>query len=259
MIHDAPPTPKIPATKRRGAVAYARVSTLQQSHESLSIEGQFDSIRCYAAKHKMDITLCEMDELSAYGPGSENRPGLQSAIRHAKTTGGIVIVYRVSRLSRWVASVDVLRATGVRFHSVDTGYLSEERFRRGVLKAQEETDHKSQAQKMQNSLARLRGKKRPSGLRPEDRRTGTVHNQLRRDDNIRAVANHFCNLPGMEHMTHGARAESLRLAGIFRTVSARKAHRSEWSKESLRKQWSRVLAEIELLRDEDALTGGDVG
>ena len=259
MCLNVPFAPKIPATKCRSAVAYARVSTKQQSSQSLSIEGQFDAIRAFASKNRMEITYYELDEASAYGPGSENRPGLQAAIRHAKASGGVVIVYRVSRLSRWIASVDLLRATGVRFYSVDKGYLSETRLRQGVLKAQEEADHKSLAQKMQHSLARLRGKKCRRSVSPSDRRKGTVNNQHRRDDNIRSVANHFCDLPGMEKMTHSARAESLNLAGVLRMVSARRERRSEWTGEALRKQWPLVMAEIELLRDVDNFRGGPVG
>ena len=258
MNHDVPPTPKIPTTKRRSAVAYARVSTLEQSRESLSIEGQFDAIRAYAAKQRLKIWHFEMDEASAYGPGSETRPGLQAAIRHAKATGGIVLVYRISRLSRWVASVDLLRATGVRFHSVDLGFLSEKRFRDGVLKAQEEADHKSLAQKAQNALKRLKGQKPRRGFSMKDRRRGTTNNQLRRDDNIRAVANHFCDLSGMEKMSHHERVASLKLAGVLRTVSARKMTKSEWNIEALRKQWPLVMAEIELMRDEETFPLGPV-
>ncbi len=255
MLFHLSQTTKKPKLKRRKAVAYARVSSLPQSVDSMTLEGQFDAIKAYAKANRMEIVNYEMDEASAHGSGSENRPGLQSAIRHARASNAVIVVVRVDRLSRWLPSLEKLLGSGVRFYSTDHGYLSRKALRDGVAKAQEESDQKSRAQKDLGEQRRARGKKRSCTLRPEDRRTGRINNMLRRDDNVRAVAQHFCRFPSLQQLTWQQRAECLSSAGITRQKNLRTEKRAPWTKEALRKVWPKVAAEIDLMQDVDPVPG----
>ena len=80
------------------AVGYARVSTLHQSQDGLSLAAQQHRIRawCDASQYRLDRVYIETMSAAR----ADNRPQLQSALRHACQLKGALVVYSLSRLAR---------------------------------------------------------------------------------------------------------------------------------------------------------------
>jgi len=81
------------------AIGYARVSTLEQAEEGISLQVQEDSIRAYAQLHGLELT----DILSDRGESGKDldRPAARELL--ARVRGGEVealIAYRLDRLTR---------------------------------------------------------------------------------------------------------------------------------------------------------------
>jgi site-specific DNA recombinase len=97
MKRKTPPTAATnqPAT----AIGYIRVSTQEQAMEGVSLAAQREKITAYCQLHGLELTHIHADEgLSA--KRADNRPGLQDAITQACETGGVLVVYALSRLAR---------------------------------------------------------------------------------------------------------------------------------------------------------------
>ncbi|WP_149757775.1 recombinase family protein [Roseivivax sediminis] len=254
--HTSEPT-EILLPKRRRVILYARVSSTKQSIDSSSLEEQLVAMQIYARSNRMEVIDVTIDKMSAYGPGSENRPGLQKAIRVAQTQNAAILVLRVDRLSRWLPTVAYLHDRGIRVYAVDLGYVGRTRLREEVLKAQAESDAKSKAQVASQALVRLReAKKRRGRLSREQQRRGVTSNLVRRDRNIRLAAEHFNRLPDARSMTHKERAASLNMAGILLLTSIRTGMSVTWDRNSMRKRWPQIQDEIARLSGDDPYTPG---
>lgn len=80
------------------AVAYIRVSTINQVEDGVSLELQRTKVEAWAQLHDAELLDVVGDEgLSAK---SINRPGLQRAVELAKRNRAALVVYSLSRLSR---------------------------------------------------------------------------------------------------------------------------------------------------------------
>jgi len=97
-------------------VAYLRVSTDSQGERGLGIEAQRAAVERFAAEQGRRI-VAEVVEVAS-GSGADalsKRPKLAEALRLARKVGGSVAVAKLDRLSRSVAFIAGLMATGVPF------------------------------------------------------------------------------------------------------------------------------------------------
>ena len=80
------------------AVGYTRVSTASQSQEGVSLDAQAQSIAAWCQAHgcRLDAVYIE----TGSGARADNRPQLQSALRHACQGKAVLVVYSLSRLAR---------------------------------------------------------------------------------------------------------------------------------------------------------------
>lgn len=84
------------------AIAYLRVSTVEQSTDGVSLAAQRSRIEAWCLGN--DYTLsATYEDAGLSGKNSSNRPGLQAALAHAQRTGATLVVYSLSRLSRSIA------------------------------------------------------------------------------------------------------------------------------------------------------------
>ncbi|MCL3882993.1 recombinase family protein [Marivita sp. GX14005] len=248
MYEPTSETTKNSRAPRRRVFLYARVSTLAQS-DGPSIEEQFIAMSQFARARKMEVVGQDFDEASAFGPGSEKRPGFQAAMRAAERLGASLLVFKVNRLSRWLPTIAIIRACKLRVYSCDIGYVSIQRLRSEVAKAEAESEAKSKAQKASRALHNIRNPR--STLTNEMRRTGIVNNALRSDDNIRKAAAHLANVPGVDCLTHEQRVASLRSANIVRLMNTKTGETKPWDREAFRKRWPAIELEIALLTEDD--------
>ena len=99
-------------------IPYLRVSTQEQKKSGLGIEAQREIIRHYASVEGASIAG-EFIEFES-GKDTGNRPVLQQAIEHCQTTGRVLVVAKLDRLSRDVEHIFRLqKQLGDRFKSCD--------------------------------------------------------------------------------------------------------------------------------------------
>lgn len=82
-------------------IGYIRVSTVDQATEGVSLDAQRARIEGWCAAN--GGTLAEADvfvDAGLSGKRSDNRPGLQAALDAVCATGGVLVVYSLSRLAR---------------------------------------------------------------------------------------------------------------------------------------------------------------
>lgn len=80
------------------AIGYIRVSTEQQSDEGVSLDAQRSRIQAWCDANGVVLQDVFVDAIS--GKKASNRPGLQEALAAATKTGGVLVVYSLSRLAR---------------------------------------------------------------------------------------------------------------------------------------------------------------
>lgn len=80
------------------AYGYCRVSTEEQT-EGVSLDSQMAKITAYADVHD-HVLLDVLSDDGVSGKGIDNRPGLLGTIDRVCKSGGLLIVYSISRLSR---------------------------------------------------------------------------------------------------------------------------------------------------------------
>jgi DNA invertase Pin-like site-specific DNA recombinase len=81
------------------AIGYVRVSTEEQAAEGVSLEAQRAKVLAYCGLHGLGLAQTYADE-GISGKRADNRPGLQGAITHTCESGGVLVVYSLSRLAR---------------------------------------------------------------------------------------------------------------------------------------------------------------
>ena len=81
------------------AIAYIRVSTELQATEGVSLEAQREKIAAWCTLNDCDLDGVYVDA-GISGKRAYNRPELQKALDHVCRTGGVLVVYSLSRLAR---------------------------------------------------------------------------------------------------------------------------------------------------------------
>jgi site-specific DNA recombinase len=85
------------------AVCYARVSTVGQATEGVSLEAQQEAVARWCASNDAALDLADVFVDSGIsGKRADNRPALQAALDRVCGSGGALIVYSLSRLARSV-------------------------------------------------------------------------------------------------------------------------------------------------------------
>lgn len=83
----------------RTCFGYVRVSTTRQSQEGCSLAAQAERIRAWAASHGHPLGAM-FEDAGISGATTDARPGLQQALDAVCATGGVLVVYSLSRLAR---------------------------------------------------------------------------------------------------------------------------------------------------------------
>jgi len=81
------------------AIGYVRVSTEEQATEGVSLEAQQARLAAWCLVNDLDLASTYVDA-GLSGKRQDNRPQLQAALDHVCRTGGVLIVYSLSRLAR---------------------------------------------------------------------------------------------------------------------------------------------------------------
>ena len=83
----------------RQAFAYVRVSTDRQAQEGVSLEAQRERSAAWCAAHGLELAGVHVDA-GLSGKRADNRPELARALAAVTRSGGVLVVYSLSRLAR---------------------------------------------------------------------------------------------------------------------------------------------------------------
>ena len=83
----------------KGAVIYSRVSTAKQADEGVSLAAQTSRSRAWAEAMGYEV-IGEYQDAGITGSRMDIRDGLRDALAHVTKSGGALVVYSLSRLSR---------------------------------------------------------------------------------------------------------------------------------------------------------------
>ena len=140
-------------------ITYARVSTQSQGKSGLGLEAQQRDLDMYLSQvpdHEATQSFVEVES----GKDDANRPMLQEALELAKSTGQILLVSKLCRLSRDAAFVlTLMKDTSVRFRVATMP--SADNFQLGIyaLLNQQEREQISARTKAALAAAKARGVK----------------------------------------------------------------------------------------------------
>lgn len=81
------------------AIAYCRVSTLDQAEEGVSLEAQRAQIKEWANRKGFKL-LRVYEDAGLSGGRADNRPALQDALRHVRRCRAALVTHSLSRLAR---------------------------------------------------------------------------------------------------------------------------------------------------------------
>ncbi len=81
------------------AIAYLRVSTTAQAEEGISLEAQEARVRAWCVANDVELAGVYCDA-GVSGKRADNRPQLQAALDAVCKSGGVLVVYSLSRLAR---------------------------------------------------------------------------------------------------------------------------------------------------------------
>lgn len=98
------------------AVAYLRVSTVQQAQSGTGLQTQRAAVEAFCSGRGWEI-IAEFEDVA--GGKSSDRPGLRAALHRARVTGATLVVASLDRLSRDVVFVTELLASRVSFVAVN--------------------------------------------------------------------------------------------------------------------------------------------
>ena len=102
------------ATNR--AVAYYRVSTERQGRSGLGLQGQETAVRSFLSSNGLDL----VGEFTEIESGRQNdRPKLAEAVAVAKRQKAVLVIAKLDRLARSVATIANLLEAGVEFVACD--------------------------------------------------------------------------------------------------------------------------------------------
>lgn len=143
-----------------GFVSYLRVSTDAQGRSGLGLEAQRSLVASYAQKSGLSLVAEFMEVESGK---IDDRPQLNSAIRHCRRHGHTLVVAKLDRLSRNATFLlsfdDMIKGAGIELHVCDQPHL--DRFMLGIhaLVAERERALISERTKAALASAKARGVK----------------------------------------------------------------------------------------------------
>lgn len=141
-----------------GFVSYLRVSTDAQGRSGLGLEAQRLAVASYAEKSGLSLVA---EFLEVESGKVDNRPQLNSAIRHCRRHGHTLVVAKLDRLSRNATFLlsfdDMIKRAGIELHVCDQPHL--DRFMLGIhaLVAERERALISERTKAALTAAKARG------------------------------------------------------------------------------------------------------
>jgi DNA invertase Pin-like site-specific DNA recombinase len=153
-------------------IAYLRVTTDKQGHSGLGIEAQRKAVNDYLNGGDWRL-LREYVEVES-GKHSA-RPQLTAALAHAKATGATVVIAKLDRLARNVASISSLMESGVEFVAANMPMANRLTVHVLAAVAEHEREMISQRTKAALAAAKARGTKlgNPNGARALRGRSNT--------------------------------------------------------------------------------------
>lgn len=102
------------------ATGYVRVSTEGQATDGVSMDAQKARIRAWCDANGYELAAVHADA-GFSGKRADNRPGLQAALAEVCKTGGVLVVYSLSRLAR--STKDAITIAD-RLHKADADLVS---------------------------------------------------------------------------------------------------------------------------------------
>jgi DNA invertase Pin-like site-specific DNA recombinase len=87
-----------PEQSKQLAIGYTRVSTADQEAEGVSLASQKSKIEQYADLHGLELSTFHTDSIT--GKRLDKRDGLRAAMNEVTESGGVLIVYSLSRFAR---------------------------------------------------------------------------------------------------------------------------------------------------------------
>ena len=129
-------------------VAYYRVSTERQGRSGLGLEAQRHAVASLCNLRGWEI-ISEYTEVES---GKDNdRAQLNTALHHAKVTNGTLVIAKLDRLSRDVAFIATLHASGAKFIAADMPEANELTVH--VMAAFAQAERKAISQRTKDGLA----------------------------------------------------------------------------------------------------------
>jgi DNA invertase Pin-like site-specific DNA recombinase len=108
--------------ERQSAIAYVRVSTVEQGRSGLGLEAQRAAIARFAETEGLEVTkVFEEVETGVGTDALERRPQLAAALKAAREIKAAVLVAKIDRLSRDVHFISGLMTQQVEFIATDLG------------------------------------------------------------------------------------------------------------------------------------------
>ncbi len=198
----------------RPAVAYYRVSTSKQGASGLGLEAQTAMVLAYAEANALNITHSFTEVESGK---TKDRAQLQAALDQARSSGAVLLIAKLDRLSRNVAFVSALMEARVDFIAVDMPTANKLTIHLMAAMAEQEAGAISERTKAALATRKARGLTMgtPANLTPAARAQGpAVQRQAAIDAMQQAAA--FARVLRKEGDSLTAVAHSLNNAG-FRT------------------------------------------
>ena len=153
-------------------VAYYRVSTQEQGHSGLGLEGQRKAVSDYLNGGNWTV-LAEFTEVES-GKRTSNRPELARALEQCRMTGAKLVIAKIDRLSRDAAFLIGLEASGIDFVAADMPNANRLTVRLMAVIAQEEREMISARTRAALAAAKARGT-RLGGWRGGPKPTTAMH------------------------------------------------------------------------------------
>lgn len=235
--------PRTTTTEGRIAIGYARVSTMGQATEGVSLEAQTEQIRGYCKANGYELLHIHIDA-GISGKRADNRPELAAALRSVCKAKGVLVVAKLDRLARSTRdAIDMaqrVEACGADLASVkdqlDTG-TPMGRFAFRLLASLGELERDIVAERTREALAYKRSKgHRISGVIPfghdlADDGEGLIENQTEQRTIDRMIE--------LRDAGHGY----AKVASILTAELHKPKHAAAWSAETIRQVLRRVERE----------------
>jgi DNA invertase Pin-like site-specific DNA recombinase len=170
-------------------ISYYRVSTKKQEKSGLGLDAQKTAVQNFL--DKKSILIAEYQEAES---GKDNeRPQLIRAIEHCKSTGAVLLIAKLDRLSRNAAFILTLRDSKIEFVCADMPTANSVTIGIMAILAQDERERISQRTKVALAELKARGVNlgSPQNL-TNDSRTRSIevrkNNALEDENNRKATA-----------------------------------------------------------------------